>query len=75
MWLTVQPSFSQHFVFEVRAMAEQKLSSSKYLGDDYHKEAEREIAREGFRESAESIVIWGLCAVLITAIVVVIQSQ
>ena len=56
-------------------MAEQKLSSSKYLDEDYHENAEREVAREGFKESAESIVIWGLCAVLITAIVIVIQSQ
>lgn len=56
-------------------MAEKKLSSSKFLDDDYHKEAAREIAREEFKETAESIVIWGLCAVLITAIVVVIQSQ
>lgn len=56
-------------------MADQKLSSTKYLGEDYHKEVDREVSREGFKDSAESIVIWGICAILITAIVMVINSQ
>lgn len=55
-------------------MANQKITSSKYLGDDYHKQADRERARKEFIDSAESIVIWGFVAVVVTAVAMVARS-
>lgn len=49
-------------------MAQKELSSSKYLGEDYFRQADRERAREEFKESAETVAIWGFCAVIVTAI-------